>query len=167
MAADTGSGGVSGLDSEVELVSTSEADLGLGRGLKPGGIPRQREDVDRYTVVQVMKHVTGEEKRPKDVTGTPGQVNTQPRRSSAECALPPAKHRPRRLSDRFRLLRRGTKADRDTSDEAEVFPTYAEVPLGTSLRQQKKLYEDSIDQLFLKNEETVTRIKECKSLSIQ
>ena len=36
-------------------------------------------------------------------------------------------------------------SDRSTSEE---FPAFAEVPFGTSLRQQKKLFEQKLNEIF-------------------
>ncbi|XP_070539917.1 coiled-coil domain-containing protein 125-like isoform X2 [Ptychodera flava] len=98
----------------------SAGDLGLGHGLKPGGLPK--------------KSLENGQESADELSQTPCNVKKQ-RFGSVSFMESPKTNKTRR------------KSSRTGSDDAEEFPTFDGVPMGTSIRQQRKLYEHEIEEI--------------------
>ncbi|XP_046554234.1 coiled-coil domain-containing protein 125-like isoform X2 [Haliotis rubra] len=125
------------LDDKFSIVC---GDLGLGEGLKPGGIlqglnlPEFPDGASNVTPPHNESTVTRRNSQPCHVNGSDSVSRQTPER---------------RKSLVFKSKTRGRSADsNDTSPSgSEHFPTYADIPLGTSLRQQRKLFEQNLGSL--------------------
>lgn len=124
-------------------------DLGLGEGLKPGGIPvsstRIISDVwCRLSTSpdKVIKSDTNDHKHnlTTDIHNKHSDLSNGG--TSVKINIPKSKiaHRKSKLSS--------------SADEQEEFPTYAEIQYGTSLRQQKKLFEQNLDAIVARHKAT-------------
>lgn len=129
-------------------------DLGLGSGLRPGGIPGSPAKLSLFSLPSGLTeqpksdHNLNHPAHPDCQTGsTQHQDQTQSRNSSE-------KEKRGKLS---RLFSRSSSrkssdgqehVDEDNSNKEEAFPSYADISYGTSIRQQKLLFEQDLGHLF-------------------
>ncbi len=67
-----------------------------------------------------------------------------------------------KLSERLKLSRRAKSMSLDHGDslKSDNFPSFAEVPLGTSIRQQRELFEHELNEIFPHNSESEFELEE-------
>ena len=120
---------------------TESGDLGLGKGLKPGALEKEAED-EEMKFTMLVHTPAGVRSRTSSVTGS----DVDPSHSK----------KPNRLTDKLKWLKR-KQSSKDFHDrEGEggndyEFPPYIEVPIGTSLNQQRQLFDQELDELMKKN----------------
>ncbi|XP_041370659.1 coiled-coil domain-containing protein 125-like [Gigantopelta aegis] len=114
-------------------------DLGLGEGLKPGGLATflQLDGIKDGSSCQCQSFISkanGSESRFSDAVATPKNKQSKS------------------LIGRSKSKSLSSATESGSAERCEEnFPTYADVPLGTSLRQQKKIYEQNLDSLLKKH----------------
>lgn len=120
-------------------------DLGLGEGLKPGGILQG---------LNLPEFPDGA----SSVTPSHNE-STVTRRNSQPCQANDRDSVSRQTPERRKSLVFKSKPKRRSVDSGDIspsgnehFPTYADVPLGTSLRQQRKLFEQNLGSLRKKHD---------------
>lgn len=111
---------------DIDNEELDNGDLGLGEGLKPGALPKI-DPSDPFPGSQCQKPdlTTWEERFTPDAP----------------------QHKPK-LTDK--LLRR-TRQESQGENERTEFPSFDEVPFGTSLKQHKKLLEHHWKEIYNKN----------------
>ena len=117
------------------LENLDGGDLGLGRGLKPGGIPFKppldENDSD------------AEPERGRGIFAP--DLATSPRRSIMSIGA--VKHERKQLFQRLTNVLRRSKSE-DTVMKDEPCHRYADVAFGTSIREQRRLYQSELNGLF-------------------
>ncbi len=117
-------------------------DIGLGRGLKPGALARTDTDSESEIdpvlfALQQCAVLTAGSKSDAFGDSTPDELKT------------PAQKLAHKL---MKLKRLGSLekecAEKSCESESGDFPVFAEVPLGTSIRQQKELFQHEIREIF-------------------
>jgi hypothetical protein len=114
-------------------------DLGLGKGLKPGAIEKDQEDEDSNLKFTMLLHTpAGVRSRTSSVTGSDADLGTTKTTN--------------KFSNKLKWLK-SKKASHDAKDRGYDydFPPYTEVPIGTSLSQQKQLFDQEMQELMKKN----------------
>ena len=116
-------------------------DLGLGDGLKPGGLTT-------FLHLDGMKDCS-----PCQCQKIISKTNNTERRCSEVADSFKSKQSAGKLKSIIGKSKSLSSANESDNTERceESFPTYADVPLGTSLRQQKKIYEQNLDSLLKKH----------------
>ncbi|XP_025094594.1 coiled-coil domain-containing protein 125-like isoform X2 [Pomacea canaliculata] len=133
-----------------DTFSTVCGDLGLGDGLRPTSYlqfelgfmtdePSSSNGKEASSKQSQNARENGRAGGARSANGDQGENQWQEKRLS---------------SDSVSLLYSGKNSREDMSEEVgetEQFPTYADVPYGTSLRQQKKLYEQNLGNILKKH----------------
>lgn len=130
-------------------------DLGLGRGLKPGAIPK--EDSDSETEVPQMNRTMIRVERV--AYGKPASLNTSPNRSRSGStsidtenggSLNIGAHPKKAMSfsEKLKSFKKSKSLSVETGQDNIPVTIYAEVPLGSSVRQQRKLFEQELEDIF-------------------
>ena len=135
-----------------EGVGLENGDLGLGEGLKPGSLPQ------RIAKYNITRHQKTSCKEPGDSSAgkqcLPSDFNAEELRAPVQGrSLLHFNRRSNRLSSTS-----ASESDSDTqmlydsvvSETNEEFPTFADVPFGTSLQQQKRLFEKNMSQFKMR-----------------
>ena len=147
-------------------------DLGLGLGLKPGGIPVRCQSDDEFDTDRGGVHTNHNSRTFRDpiVTSLPVDQICSNCKNTSLYIIKCSECRQSSLGDRaahqimqqltkpvqkMRFLKRSKSdlEDRDINPEPEDYPVAGEIPLGTSIRQQKKLYEKNRKELFDQGQE--------------
>lgn len=155
-------------------------DLGLGEGLKPGGIFRQNSstsEAEACVYKPTSQSPSSDEKKVNKplrsdvchcqhndskitLSSTDCCNNTDfsdgcdpdsPKQASSSIL----KHLVHRKMSKSRSVESQGDCRSPLGTEKETFPTFADVPYGTSLRQQKKLFEQNLDVLKKRHELSV------------
>ena len=126
--------------------TVEKGDLGLGRGLKPGAIERTEEDGGEFNPrdIALLRHAQSAMARSASIHSLDnfdGKYTSFPILDGH----PKSKIRIPKLG--LRWLRR-SKSDCQDLSLSTKFPEYADVPLGTSFRQQRELYLQQMKELF-------------------
>ena len=113
-------------------------DLGLGKGLKPGAIEKDTEDEDSNLKFTMLLHT------PAGVRSRTSSVASEPDLGTSKLT--------NKFSDKLKWLR-GKKEQQESKDRGYDydFPPYTEVPIGTSLNQQRQLFDLELQELMKKN----------------
>lgn len=138
-------------------------DLGLGENSRASASLRYELEIlsesDLFVKSEKGKHeplATAGKGYPEDS----GRIDSKSRSSSfEECSIPINKHKSGSngsVSNRRRSSNSSSKSPKPGCEEKqceneEYFPTYADVPYGTSLRQQRKLYEQNLGSIIKKH----------------
>ena len=127
------------VDTRVEEENLETGDLGLGEGLKPGAIPKDENDCDQLQFTMLLHTPSGVRSRASSVIGS--DIDHTPERKSLK------------LIEKLRFFRRRQSSLEKGKDHGYgyPFPPYTEVPIGTSLDQQRKLFEQQLQGLMKKN----------------
>lgn len=111
-------------------------DLGLGRGLQPGSLDPPKIDSEGDNNFSRLMRIPA--------CHTVSSQSSQSRKS-ADTQTSPSKHSLPKMTLKW-LSRQ--KSDTKATESTSEWPTFAEVPLGTSLRQQRELYAKHLKDLF-------------------
>ncbi|XP_064630609.1 coiled-coil domain-containing protein 125-like isoform X5 [Lineus longissimus] len=183
-------------ESEDDMSNLEGGDLGLGFGLKPGGLPRSpaperrlsnhvsspasvtnsepdlHRDVDRF-IIDSDKSGSKLERscslhcneRDKRGLRYGNNVNVTTKRSTF------SSRRAKTESDTESTIdtrSRGTESDDEdsvlTENGEDEFPQFAEVALGTSIRQQKQLFEHDIHEMYKSYTKGTTQRPRCSTI---
>ena len=113
-------------------------DLGLGKGLKPGAIEKDEDEDSNLKFTMLLHTPAGVRSRTSSVTGADADVGTAKLTN--------------KFADKLKWLK-NKKASQDLKDRGYDydFPPYTEVPIGTSLSQQRQLFDQELQELMKKN----------------
>ena len=146
---------ISSTVTEDDIDSLAGGDLGLGRGLKPGGIPIMNGDFSDCEDISLGPKL--ENSLHLDDAASNSPTNSDIDNTTKPLTLS-------KLTKRFRWLR--NKRDEDEKPECEQIddgsngqngenfteprlPLYGDVQMGTSIRQQKELFKHELKELGL------------------
>jgi len=158
-------------DSTDDRFSAICGDLGLGEGLKPGGLFCETSDDSQANVYNPLP-LSSEKMKPKVLKSDSCQCQHSDSKSAftstdccnntafnGECDPVPPKQTSTSVLKHIvhRKMSKSRSADSQppVGKVEETFPTFADVPYGTSLRQQKKLFEQNLDVLKKRHEHSV------------
>lgn len=134
--------------------SMDETDLGLGDGLQPGSLPPASEEIQEQTFTMLV-HTPAilSRTRSKSQDGSHSDPSSPNQAVSGKSRT--------RLMDKIRKIKtRKTSLDNSSSNtvlcngndtnncEETNHPLYAEIPLGTSIRQQRELFHRELNDML-------------------
>ena len=127
---------------EIPEEDVDGGDLGLGRGLKPGGLEVNHDQETSHPQFTMLV------KTPPPTLQHQNSMPTERRKSAdGDHFQLPGKSR---RNSMFKLKFIGKSRTEVLDDEPqEDYPAFAEIPLGTSMRQQKKLFEEKMNELCI------------------
>ncbi|ELU13932.1 hypothetical protein CAPTEDRAFT_215707, partial [Capitella teleta] len=134
------------IDSD-DSFSPDAGDLGLGRGLKPGALPKEDSDSDidcphpNRTVIRVEKVYGHKGSPPRNA----GKFMSQSRKADDMKAdgSSTTLSRAATFSDKLKRFRKAR-----SMDEGASTTVYTELPIGTSMRQHRQLYERELADII-------------------
>lgn len=111
-------------------------DLGLGQGLKPGALAKDVGDYDSMQFTMFVHSPAGVRSRSSSVNEADGDIGPNKRTL--------------KFTDRFKWLGR-KQSSLDNSRPRDSFASLTQIPIGTSLTQQRELFERELREMMKKN----------------
>ncbi|KAJ8316832.1 hypothetical protein KUTeg_004736 [Tegillarca granosa] len=135
-------------DSEDDLRHLECGDLGLGEGLKPGSLLGSRyrsqmssnENSDKSELLKPSEEEA-------DITEVDRDVENGHEGDHSDHHATQPHHHAQSSLRKLIELKAASRHKHHDKQVKEKFPTYADVPYGTSLKQQKRLFDKSIEDI--------------------